>query len=88
MHAWFVNFGAVAMRRIFACSFLSRSLSSTPNNAPDRGNHMIMVVFAVVATAVVLVVSFVLVCLGVTATVPGWIGCALLGATLGLLRKS
>jgi uncharacterized membrane-anchored protein len=88
MHEWFMNFGALAAVFAVVAFAITRFLvnRSPAQNADDRQGRAVGFFFVAILAAIVLVVSFFLVLFGVTATIPGWIGCALAGAAFGLLK--
>jgi hypothetical protein len=87
IHEWFMSFGAIAAVCAVVAYIITRQLAklNPPKNAEDRGGRAVGFFFFGFLTAVVLGISFLLVLFGVTATIPGWIGCALAGVTFALL---
>lgn len=87
LHQWFMDFGAIAAVCFVAALVITRFLNRKPASGSDdkQAKAMGFFFFAIVA-AIVLGISFLLVLFGVTATIPGWIGCALAGIAAGLLK--
>jgi hypothetical protein len=89
IHDWFMNFGGLAMLFTVLAFVITKRLANKPNrNSDDKQGMAFLTFFVGAIAAVLLVVSFFLVCFGVTATIPGWIGFALLGTAFGLLSTN
>jgi hypothetical protein len=89
IHEWFMNFGGLAMLFTVLAFVITKRLANKPNRNSDDKQGLAMLTFLVGGVgALVLVVSFFLLCFGVTATIPGWIGFALLGSAFALLSSN
>jgi hypothetical protein len=91
IHEWFMNFGGLAMLITVLAYIVTRTLArrgASTRNSDDKQGMAFLTILVGIVSILVLVVSFFLVCFGVTATIPGWIGFALLGAAFGLLSSN
>jgi hypothetical protein len=88
LHEWFMHFGGIALLLGIAAYFIVRQVTSNPRTGEDRGGAAVGTLFVGCAASAVLVISFIGVLLGFTATIPGWIGCALAGAALALASRT
>lgn len=90
IHEWFMNFGGLAMLFAVLAFVVTKAFTKRhpSQNADDRQGLAMLTFFVGIVGIAVLVISFFLVCLGITATIPGWIGVALLGAAFGLLTSN
>lgn len=87
LHEWFMNFGLVAVLLAIGACVVTRFLTRKPAaNADDMQARAFGFFFFAIVAGIVLGVSFLLVLFGVTATIPGWIGCALAGVAFGLMK--
>lgn len=88
LHEWFMNFGLIAVICTVITFAITRFLvnRNPAENSDDRQGRAMGFFFFAFLAAIVLGVSFLLVLFGVTATIPGWIGCGIAGIAFGMLK--